>query len=428
MRIKKQFTSLLLALSASMAVAQTCTDSCIIFFQEIEQATNQHQSLWNKNLYAPVLLVDPQTREIIANSQDSAGTLTAFKTAWTGKLPDKINISNTSIHWNGTHWAMIMLPLPKDKQARVNLIAHELFHRAQRSLGFIAHNPNNDHLDEKDARVYLRLELEALKNALVAGSIPQMKKHVANALAFRKHRYSLYPAADSTENLMELNEGICEYTGMMHSGRTPLETRNWFRQRIDAFIKSPSYIRSFAYEAVPVYGYLLNSINGNWNKEINNATNLTAFFERSFDVQFPTDIKTHVTNNTQQYNGDSIIAQENARAEQIRKQKEAYVHMFLESPATELPLVNMNMSFDYTKMVSLNEKGMVYPNIRITDKWGILTVTKGALISADWSKVRVSLPTNMDGNKISGDGWMLELSAGYALVKDAAGSYKLKPK
>jgi hypothetical protein len=101
--------------------------------------------------------------------------------------------------------------------------------------------------------------------------------------------------------------------------------------------------------------------------------------------------------------------------------------MFLESPAAELPLMNMNMSFDYTKMISLNEKGMVYPRIRITDKWGILDVTKGALISADWSKVRVSFPTSVE-DKISGDGWTLELSAGYSLVKDASGGYKLQHK
>ena len=408
-------------LSGLTAAAQTRTDSCITYFEEIKQATRQHQQLWNKDLYAPILLVDPQTREIITNTQDSAGTLTAYKTAFTGKLPNKVNISNTSIHWNGRHWAMIMLPLPKDKKARINLIAHELFHRAQSSLGFQAHNPDNAHLDEKDARIYLRLELEALKQALKATSKTAIKKHLTNALAFRKYRYTLYPTADSTENLMELNEGISEYTGIMHSGRTSAEMRNYFQQRINAFIQSPSYIRSFAYEAVPVYGYLLDP---GWNKKINNHTNLTAFFITSFNIQLPANI----TNIANQYNGNIITSEENTRAEEIRKQKEAYVRMFLESPATELPLMNMNMSFDYTKMVSLKEKGMVYPQIRITDKWGILTVINGALISADWSKVRVSFPTNIQENKITGDGWTLDLSPGYTLVKDETGNYKLKMK
>lgn len=425
--MKREVITLLIILSASIAATQTRKDSSITYFQEIKQATTQHQHLWNKNLYGPILLVDPKTREIITNSQDSAGTLTPYKTAFTSTLPDKVNISNTSIQWNGQHWAMIMLPLPKNKKDRINLMAHELFHRAQSSLGFKAHNPDNPHLDEKDARIYLRLELESLKKAISAPSKSAIKTHITNALAFRKYRYLLYPAADSTESLMELNEGICEYTGIMHSERSSKEIPRYFQQRIDSFVKSPSYIRSFAYEAVPVYGYLLNTINPGWNKKINNTSNLASFFEASFDVQLPADIKTHVTKTIALYQGD-IIAQENARAEQIRRQKEAYVKMFLESPATELPLMNMNMSFDYTTMVSLNEKGMVYPNIRITDKWGILTVSKGALISADWSKVRISFPVSLQENKISGDGWMLELSPGYTLIKDDAGSYKLKLK
>ncbi|MGB8190742.1 MAG: hypothetical protein WCF67_02430 [Chitinophagaceae bacterium] len=426
--MKKQTIAFLLIIGVSTAVAQTRTDSCIAYFQEIKQATRQNQQLWNKNLYALILLVDPQTREIITNAQDSASTLSPYKTVFTGRLPDKVNIANTAMHWNGQHWSMVMLPLPKDKKTRINLIAHELFHRAQHSLGLNAHNPDNAHLDEKDARIYLRLELESLKKALTATSKSAINSHITNALAFRKYRYLLYPKADSTESLMELNEGICEYTGIMHSGRTSHEMLAYFQEHIDTFIKSPSYIRSFAYEAVPVYGYLLKSVKPDWNKAINNNTNLASFFETSFGVQLPADLEAHVTKNALQYNADIITTEENVRADQIRKQKEAYVQMFLESPATELPLMNMNMSFDYTKMVSLNEKGMVYPQIRITDKWGILTASKGALISADWSKARVTFPISIEGEKISGDGWTLELSAGYSLVKDDKGSYRLKAK
>ncbi|HYE55619.1 MAG TPA: hypothetical protein VD996_12275, partial [Chitinophagaceae bacterium] len=302
--MKKQITTLLLVLHVLTASSQTRLDSCIAYFEEVKQATQQTQELWNKNLYAPILLVDPQTREIITNIQDSAGTLTPYKTIFTGKLPAAVNISNTSVHWNGQHWAMIMLPLPKDKKARTNLIAHELFHRAQKSLGFKAYNPDNAHLDDKDARIYLRLELESLKSALTASSKTAIKTHIANALAFRKYRYLLYPAADSTENLMELNEGICEYTGMMHSGRTSREMRAWFHQRIDAFIKSPSYIRSFAYEAVPVYGYLLNDVKPHWNKNINNNTHLTSLFETSFNIRLPADIASYVSKNSVHYKGD----------------------------------------------------------------------------------------------------------------------------
>ena len=75
---------------------------------------------------------------------------------------------NTSLEWNGKTWATVVLPLSSDKHPRLDLITHELFHCAQPSLGFDMRVSDNHHLDEKDGRVLLRLEIEALKKALKA--------------------------------------------------------------------------------------------------------------------------------------------------------------------------------------------------------------------------------------------------------------------
>lgn len=87
----------------------------------------------------------------------------------------------------------------------------------------------------------------------------------------------------------------------------------------------------------------------------------------------------------------------------------------------------MNVSFDPRNMVPIEDKGTVYPNIRVTDKWGILTVENGALMSPNWDKISISNPTQTTDKKISGDGWTLELSNGYTVEKDqTSGNYKLK--
>jgi hypothetical protein len=123
---------------------------------------------------------------------------------FTGILPSKIVVSNYTIHWSGKDWAMIaMIPAlwKIDTADIISLLAHELFHKAQPSLHFPRNNdPNNSHLDKKDGRIYLRLELNALLKAVNATSTKEMKIHVRNALTFRKYRYMLYPGADSTEN------------------------------------------------------------------------------------------------------------------------------------------------------------------------------------------------------------------------------------
>lgn len=50
-------------------------------------------------------------------------------------------------------------------------------------------------------------------------------------------------------------------------------------------------------------------------------------------------------------------------------------------------------------MVPIEDKGTVYPNIRVTDKWGILTVENGALMSPNWDKISISNPTQTTDKK-----------------------------
>ena len=115
------------------------------------------------------------------------------------------------------------------------------------------------------------------------------------------------------------------------------------------------------------------------------------------------------------YNGETIIREEIARDIKNKKQIADYQNKLIDSPHVELPLMNMNMSFDYTKMVSLDKQGTVYPQIRITDNWGILEVEQGALISPNWNQVNISFPLAIEGNKINGEGWKLELKDGYVI-------------
>jgi hypothetical protein len=426
--MKRLFAIATLLATHAFTKAQTTTfaDSAAVYFQELKEATAQHRSLWDLDIYGPVLLVNPSTREIFTNVIDSAKTLTGQGSIFIGTLPKAVNIANTAVRWSGTSWAMVMLPLPKNKQNRINLLTHELFHRSQKQLGFTSYNPDNNHLDQKAGRIALRLELEALKKAIAANDEKQIKKHIADALAFRLYRQIKFDGADSTENLLELNEGICEYTGLMMSGGTKKEILPYFIERIERFIKSPSYVRSFAYETIPVYGYLLSFIHKDWNKQINAKTDLGEFFTHAFAVSYSMNEDAFNTL-AKQYNGATIEKEEIQREERIKKQLLEYRNKLVDSPHVELALANMNMSFDYTRMVALEKLGTVYPQIRITDNWGILEVEQGALINTNWNQVNVSRPLSFNGNKVSGEGWKLELKDGYVLEKEGR-NYKLKKK
>jgi hypothetical protein len=122
--------------------------------------------LWGVSLCAPILFVDPQSRKVIANRADKEGRLTQAGTVFIGNLPAKITIANTAMSWAGMKWTMVMLPLPEDRHQRAALIAHELWHHAQDSIGLPSTSAPNNHLDSLEGRVWLQLEWRALISAL----------------------------------------------------------------------------------------------------------------------------------------------------------------------------------------------------------------------------------------------------------------------
>ena len=399
------------------------------YFKEIKIATNNQAKVWDKNLYGPILLVEPDPRKIYANFNDSAAVLKKNGNVYSGVLPKEQNIANTSIHWNGRDWAMILLPLSQNKHNRINLIAHELFHRAQPSLGFKLFTVDNNHLDKKNGRVYLRLELEALINAIQSKGKKDILRHLTNAFIFRKYRFDLYPGADTTENLLELNEGLAEYTGVLISNRKKPDIANHFVKSLDQFLRNPTFVKSFAYQTIPMYGYLLSTGKKYWNQEITIKTNLTDYFITSFNISIPSDLESIIKEISNTYHGQTIIAEEAAREEKIKKLIAEYKNKFIEQPHFDIRFEQMNISYDPRNIMPLEEYGTVYPNLRISDKWGILSVQNGALVSSPWDKVSITNPTKIDGKNISGNGWILQLNDGYLLSKDESnGSYKLLKK
>ncbi|AZB08435.1 hypothetical protein EG344_05985 [Chryseobacterium sp. G0162] len=404
-------------------------DSISIFYNEFKIESKRNIELWNKDLYGPLLLIDPKTREIFANEADENDILKANGTIYTGVLPEKINIANTAVNWNGKRWAMMMLPLPKNKYNRMGLLAHESFHRIQPSLGFELNNVENNHLDQKEGRIYLRLELEALKKALKSASKKELQEHLTNALTFRKFRHSLYKGSGSNENLLELNEGIAEFTGVIVSGRDKTQTAAFLVDGINDFFKNATFVRSFAYHTVPVYGYLLYNKDKEWNKKITAKTDLTNYFIKVFNSKVAGDLDEVVKRLAEDYNGSAITEEETKREEKTKKLIAEYKTKFIENPHFEIKFEKMNVSFDPRNIIPIEDKGTVYPNIRVTDKWGILTVENGALMSSNWDKISISIPAKTEGRKISGDGWTLELTDGYGIKKNETdGNYVLVKK
>jgi hypothetical protein len=175
---------------------------------------------------------------------------------------------------------------------------------------------------------------------------------------------------------------------------------------------------------IPLYGILLSKSDGYWNHQIDNNTNLTDFFSKSFNLHIPDDLGMEVNN---RYGLPTIESEETRREERIKQLTLDYKAKFIEQPHLEIRLEKMSVSFDPRNIMPIEGYGAVYPTMRVSDNWGILTVSDGALLGTNWDKITLSEPTLINKNSVTGDGWTIDLNSGYFVEKNISDmNYSLK--
>lgn len=383
-------------------------------------------ALWGRSLCGPMLLVDPSTRSVFANQPDKQDILRREGEIFTGRLPNEINIANTAVDWAGVKWTMIMLPLPEDAARRAALLAHEMWHRIQEEIGFPPSGAANNHLDTRDGRYWLQLEWRALSAALGTDGDGR-KRAVTDAALFRARRLQLFEKAAEEERSMELHEGLAEFTGVKLSGRDDL-ARFVIDGRLKDALTSKTFVRSFAYASGPAYGLLLDAANDEWRGGITKDADLAQLLFARLEIKLPRDLAAAADERSRSYAGSELAAAED-KLEQTRHDLiNSYRRRLVEGPVLTIPLQKMNMQFNPGNLIALEPLGTVYPDIRIVDLWGVLSVARGgALMSSDFSKVTVPAPAKPGERNIAGDGWTLELKAGWSVSPaEREGSFVLE--
>lgn len=170
------------------------------------------ERLWGTSLCGRLLLVDARSRTALATLRDPEGKFEEKDGLYLGRLPSDFLIANTSVRWGGEEWAMVSLPLPLDQFQRLRLLAHESFHRVQPALGLRVSDTPSSHLESESGRLWLRMEVRALAEALRAQGTAG-RSAAKDALLFRAARRSLNPGSERPEAALEIQEGLAEYTG-----------------------------------------------------------------------------------------------------------------------------------------------------------------------------------------------------------------------
>lgn len=408
------------------------------YFDEAHSiCTHDGGKLWGKSLCGPMLFVDPETRQVAANQADAERRLTPYSGIFSGKLPAELNIANTAITWAGVHWTMIMWPLPESPTARDRLMMHELFHRIQNDLGLPGSNPPNAHLGTLEGRYWLELEWRALQQALARpGSPPAERKGaIKDALLFRLQRRAIFPKAADEERQLEMNEGLAEYTGYKLRGTADAATITAIMARLTTAESGQSFSRSFAYVSGPAYGMLLDLAGTPWRKDLSAKSDFGDLLQRSYAIILPKNPASAAQERSVAYDGAALLWFETQQQEQRDALLADYKRRLIAGPVLNLPLSDkVDFSFDPNGVIPMDDSITVYPSIRVTDAWGILEVSHGALIVREqgkFARVVVEAPKDAEGKsgEIDQNGWKLTLAPGWVISKGArAGDLAIEKK
>ena len=355
--------------------------------------------LWGISLCGPMVFADAASRSIATNQP-----------APTDPRPAMLGFANTAIAWGDTRWTTLvwrMLPVD-DSIVRGRLMVHELFHRIQPELGLFLNEPNNEHLETLDGRYWLQLEWRALDAALASSGAARLAA-IADALAFRAARHARFDAAAENERVLEINEGLAQYTGTVVSAGTPAAAAASAMAQLRSATREETFVRTFAYPSGAAYGVLLDEYAPGWTRRFTNTDDLAKLLAAAAGVAPAADAASLAI----RYGGDALRAAEVELEAERQARLADYRRRFVEGPVLIIPRPR-SASFVTNGLTPIPGSGTVYPSYRATGSWGSLE-GQLVLVSQERGIVTVPAPAGTEGAKLSGDGWTLTLAPGWVV-------------
>lgn len=401
------------------------------FFELDSLCSIDNGKLWGVKLYGPTMLVNPETRLLIANQPDKDNILIEKENVFIGKLPENINIANTSFNWNGVNWTMLIWnDIPQnDKYSRNKLLIHESWHRVQEEIGIASITSQNAFLDELQGSILIKLELIALTHAYTDIEKSTKVKDLTNAFTIRKYRQLLFPG--NNENAFERHEGMAEYTGFKLCGLDTKSIHKVMVKQLESALEKDGFTNSFAYLTGPAYGFLFDELHPGWLKQILQGKDIPTIGSNLLkNENIPSDttkLELLVTEIIETYKAEPVIKAETEKFEQQKKLVSEYEQKIMEGSQLIIPNNKVNFSYNpMEKIIPIDDKGVIYKTMRLTGDWGILEVRNGIFRSNDWQVFIVSAPKSPDSGIINETDYDLTLNTGWKIIKVKDGTFTLK--
>lgn len=292
----------------SIATSNKLAEIEQIFIETKRLCSMENGLLWGQTLDVPILFVDKENGQIYTNTNSAKLEVSAYNNIYTGSIPNFLPIVKGPAKIDKRMWAIIPLPLPNNAIERQCLIVHEAFHCVQTLLKLNLKPYDNRHMNEMEARFWMKLEWKALELALKSKA-ENRKQSITDAVCFRNYRRALYSDCDKCENRFEIHEGMAEYTAQKIC-RTNEEFKTYLQDKLEKIWYSDSFVNCFAYYTGPVYAYLLDQTEMDWRINLGATTNIANLTITAYNISLPFDIYMEAEERSAIYKGAQIMGEE----------------------------------------------------------------------------------------------------------------------
>jgi hypothetical protein len=389
------------------------------YFRDVEElCARDDGKLWGKNLYGPLMFVDRASRKIFANQQDNEGQLKLKDGIYTGFYPKEQVINNSIIVFGGTIFATAPLPVEEDAYRIRTRSIHGLFHIFQNEAGIKPSFFNIISMDQKEARLWIKLEWKALRKALNTSGEEKLLA-IRDALIFRNTSREFYSKYASEETRFENYEGLATFTLTLLGTNSPEEFKTKIFENLDRVYAFQSYARSYGYIHGALYATLLYEKGFDFKTIKSDTVDLGKKVKEIYNIGLPEICRDVAGSIALNYDIDGIYKEEEKRMIEIKESLHKQVSIFTEKPVVFLELESPYFDFEPEDIHPLDTLGTLYNTMRVSDNWGKLSVDKGGcLVSNNFKYLRITAKGfKEDKNRISGEGWHLILNNDWELVE-----------
>jgi hypothetical protein len=273
-------------------------------------------------------------------------------------------------------------------------------------------NGENQHLDTLEGRYWQLLEWRALSRAL-GSSGAERTSAVRDALAFRRQRRRLFPAAAANEALEEIREGLAQYTGTVTTAASPQDAASKAILQLADYAQRESLVRDFGYASGCAYGILLDAWSPGWTRQVKGPEDLGERLRIAGGISATgLDSREAAGRAAARYDATSLRNAEEKR-DAAQKAKVAELRKrFVDRPVLLLP--NAGGSFSSSGITPIPGIGTVFPEVHVTAEWGVLQAAQ-VLRPDDRSNITIPAPVSVQGPTLEGDGWTLKIAPGWVV-------------